>query len=83
MSKHKHKKRGGDLGGPKEKCCGYCRLHKCYMTPRQVKSRECLAKHCRHLRKDPHPYWEQREKRKEMRAARKSTMQAELAKYGK
>lgn len=70
------------LGGSKEKCCGYCGLHKCNLTVKQLKSRECLGKQCTFLKKLPHPFWEQREERKRLRKARKEHMNAELAKYG-
>lgn len=43
------------------KACGYCRRHGKYMTVKQVKSKECLRKQCRHFDKhEEHPWWTQR-----------------------
>ena len=47
-----------------ENCAGFCDLHKCYMTVKQIKKKECLGKQCRHLRKLDHYWWEWRENRK-------------------
>ena len=59
------------LGGSKRKCVGYCRLHKCTVTVKQMKNRECLKKQCGALKRLPHPYWEEREHRKQLRKRRK------------
>jgi hypothetical protein len=55
--------------------CAYCYNHHCALTPRQVKQRECLKKQCGALRRYDHPYWEQREKSKALRAARKERLE--------
>lgn len=70
------------LGGKKSRCVGYCRLHHCYITVDQLKERECLKKHCHHLRRDAHPYWKDRVESKNHRKERKERIAAELAKYG-
>lgn len=59
------------LGGGKKRCVGYCRLHKCNITITQMKNRECLKKGCGALKRLPHPYWEQREHRKQIKKANK------------
>lgn len=41
--------------------CAYCKLHKCSLTVKQVKQRECLKKECWHLSKyESHEWWKQR-----------------------
>lgn len=43
----KHKVRiGGPMGNP----AAYCALHRKPLSGRQMRGRECQAKHCRHLR---------------------------------
>ena len=49
----------------KNHCVGYCKFHKGYMTFKQIKKKECLQKQCKALEKLSHPFWEQREKRKQ------------------
>ena len=64
-----------NLGGSFKNNVGYCKLHRCNVTLKQMKNRKCLQKGCRHFRRhDSHPYWEQRKalaeekrKRKELR----------------
>jgi hypothetical protein len=41
--------------------CAYCRLKKVSLTTRQVRTKECLKKSCRHLVKYEHEFWKQRE----------------------
>lgn len=45
----------------KSKLVGYCKLHKGYMTTKQLKTKKCLTKTCFHLVRLDHPYWKQRE----------------------
>lgn len=55
--------------------CAYCWKHHLALTPKQLKRRGCLEKHCDALGKCDHPYWLAREKRKEQRAARKERLE--------
>ena len=58
-----------------DNCCGYCKLHHCNMTVRQMRTKECLQKECRHLVKnEEHQYWRQRELIKQKRKARKQML---------
>lgn len=51
----------------------YCRYHRCGMTVKQMRCKNCLGKQCRHLAKnDEHPYWRQREVMKQKRKDRKN-----------
>ena len=51
---------------------GYCKLHRCAMTVKQIRRKECLAKQCWHLEKNPsHDWWRQREVMKQKRKAKK------------
>lgn len=53
-------------------CCAYCKLHRCSMTAKQMKAKECLKKQCWHLVKNEgHQYWKQRETIKQKRKDRK------------
>ena len=56
----------------KNRACGYCVYHHCYLTVKQVKQHNCLGKQCWHLKKnEQHDWWRQRDvikrKRKEKR----------------
>ena len=54
-------------------CCAYCTYHHCAVTVRQLKVKKCLLKECSHLQKNPeHQYWQQRERVKQLRKARKA-----------
>lgn len=60
------------LGGRYDRCCGYCHLHRIRMTPKQMKNRKCLEKHCKHFVPwKQHPLWEQRAAAKEKRKMKK------------
>lgn len=59
------------LGGSPKHICGYCRLHRCTVTVKQLKSRRCLQKQCRALVRVDHPFWAAREKSKQLRKTRK------------
>lgn len=48
----------------KSKVCGYCRFHKCHVSVRQLKEKNCLSKGCHYLVKYEHPWWDQREREK-------------------
>lgn len=51
---------------------GYCRLHRCSMTVKQIRRKECLQKQCWHLQKnESHSWWRQREIMKQKRKAKK------------
>ena len=53
-------------------CCAYCKLHKCAITVKQMKIKDCLQKQCWHLEKyEDHAYWKQREDMKQKRKSRK------------
>ena len=48
-----------------EKIVAYCRKHKAGITVQQLKTKQCLNKQCRALKKYPeHPYWQERQVRK-------------------
>ena len=56
----------------KNRVCGYCRHHHCYLTVKQVRQHECLQKQCWHLYKNEnHDWWRQREVIKQKRKAKK------------
>lgn len=51
---------------------GYCRYHKCSMTVKQMRCKECLKKQCHYMIKnEEHQYWKQREAVKQKRKNRK------------
>ena len=53
----------------KNKSCAFCTHHHCYLTVKQLRRHDCLAKQCNYLKKnESHNWWHQREvtkKRKE------------------
>ena len=52
---------------------GYCKLHHCSMTVKQIRAKECLVKQCWHLQKNTeHDWWRQREAMKQKRKAKKA-----------
>lgn len=55
--------------------CAYCWKHHKGMTPKQLQSRQCLKRQCDALQRCDHPYWQQREKTKEARRARKDRLE--------
>ena len=58
------------LGG--KNAAGWCHLHRITVTPRQMRKRGCLQKHCHHLIPwKQHPVWGQRELAKQHRQERK------------
>ena len=53
----------------------FCRLHRCSMTVKQMRCKDCLNKQCRHLVKnEEHQYWRQRELIKQKRKQRKQVI---------
>ena len=51
---------------------GYCKLHHCNLTVKQIKHKECLGKQCWHLKKNEnHDWWRQREVIKQKRKENK------------
>ena len=53
---------------------GYCKLHHCSMTVKQIKNKECLFKQCWHLQKNEnHDWWRQRDVMKQKRKEKKNT----------
>lgn len=61
--------------GESTRCVGNCSLHKCGLTVKQLKQRECLQKQCKHFNKHKgHPYWKQRSVISQRRKARKQQL---------
>ena len=59
----------------------YCRYHKCGMTVKQMKCKNCLGKQCHYLIKnEQHDYWRQRAQIKQKRIERKHAINEYLAK---
>ena len=57
----------------KNRACGYCCHHHKYLTVKQVRQHDCLAKQCHHLQKNKdHDWWRQREVVKQRRKDRKA-----------
>jgi len=53
----------------------YCRYHRCGITVKQMRCKNCLQKECRHLVKnEKHQYWRQRELTKQKRKDRKQML---------
>ena len=65
-----------------QKPVGFCcyRKHRGYLTLKIMKNHECLKKQCPCLKKcEDHPYWEQREKIKQLKKQKKLGLVAQLA----
>ena len=61
----------------KSRACAYCYHHHKYLTVKQVRQHECLAKQCWYLRKnEQHDWWRQREVVKQRRKERKEIYNA-------
>lgn len=59
----------------KNKACGYCRHHHKYLTVKQVRQHNCLAKQCWNLDKNEnHDWWRQRAVVKQRRKERKNEL---------
>lgn len=68
-SKHNRRKRKTcRLGTPnRENAVGYCHLHNCNMTHKQMRNRQCLKKGCKNFVPwKQHPYWTQRAQTKNL-----------------
>lgn len=63
-------------GGKSENICAYCYKHRLYLTPQQLKTRECLKRNCNALKRYEHPMWEQKKQSKEKRVSRKDRLEA-------
>ena len=60
----------------------YCKLHRCSMTVKQMKCKNCLGKNCWHLHKnEQHDYWRQRASIKQKRKARKQAINEYVMKF--
>ena len=63
------------FGTQSENIAAYCKLHKCSMTVKQMRCKNCLAKECWHLEKnESHQFWRQRELKKQKQKTRKQMM---------
>ena len=55
---------------------GYCKCHKCYLTVKQMKTKNCLGKQCLHLQKnEAHQYWHQRDVLKQKKKQKKMDLE--------
>lgn len=50
---------------------GYCRFHRVHLTAAQVRDKDCVSKQCKALKKWDHPYWEHKQRMKEVRQLKK------------
>ena len=58
----------------KNKACGFCQHHHCYLTVKQLRQHECLKKQCNYLRKnESHDWWRQRSVMKQKRKEKKNS----------
>lgn len=56
----------------------YCRYHKCGMTVKQIRCKNCLGKNCWYLVKnEEHSWWKQRETMRKKRQDRKKRLMFE------
>ena len=56
------------------KCPAYCKFHHKYLTTHQLKEKQCLGKQCKLLLKIEHPYWQFRNKKKQLKKANKENV---------
>ena len=54
-----------------DRAAGYCWKHKACVTVRQIKEKQCVRKGCKAFQKREHPYWERKERFKELRKQKK------------
>ena len=52
----------------------YCALHKCVLSVKQIRMKECIPKKCWHMRRLEHPYWKTRQDRRRIRNERRERM---------
>lgn len=65
----------GDLNGMWVRTpVAYCNLHKCVLSMKQMRGKECIQKSCWHMRRLDHPYWETRQDRRRMRKERRARL---------
>lgn len=53
------------------KVVGFCLKHRAYITVTQLERKQCLQKGCKAFRRKDHPYWERRERIKEIKRLKK------------
>lgn len=53
------------------KIVAYCRLHKIHLTAQQVRTKRCGQKGCNALKKWDCPYWDRKERMREMKRLKK------------
>lgn len=57
----------------KNRACGYCKHHHCYLTVKQVRQHDCLKKQCFYLHKnEDHEWWAHRDRMKQKRKAKQN-----------
>ena len=75
--KRQRRRRTCDLGASGENIIGYCTLHKCCMSKKQMQNRKCLEKKCtRFSKRNEHPYWKGKEEKKALRKQRKEAQRS-------
>lgn len=68
------------IGGSRKNNIGYCKLHRCNVTLKQMKNRKCLTKACKHFRRhEGHPYWQKRKEIEESKRIKKELQNAYFA----
>lgn len=67
-------------GSASSNTCAFCAYHGRALTPRQLKQHKCLAKACTALIRHEHPFWDQREERKQLRKERKRRLDEQYLK---
>lgn len=76
--KRQRRKSSCSLGANKEHCIGFCHLHKCNLSARQMRNRKCLQKQCARLQRyEDHPYWQKRKEIRELRNERRGGTESE------
>lgn len=58
-------------GGQSSNTVAYCHYHHLSITAKQLQQKGCLRRQCGALERHAHPYWDERERCKEQRQARK------------
>ncbi len=67
-----------------DNCCAYCKYHRCGVTVRQLRLKECPRKQCRHLQiNTEHQYWQQREIKKEKKNRKKRLLEQYANSFGR
>ena len=62
------------------KCIAFCWNHHKWLTVTQMKRHECLGRRCGALeRRIAHPYWAEREKKKQLRKERRKRLNGKLS----